>query len=175
MSIRIKEIKAHCHNLNNIRDIIRKLDHRFVGLDHQTDHYYHVPEGRLKLRNGSIEKNLIYYQRRNRKGPKLSRVKLCKIHDPDRLNALLSNALGVKAVVDKEREIYFVGNVKIHLDTVKNLGAFIEIEAIDENELFTDEELQRQCEHLMIMFKINKNDLVSGSYSDMLLKMGTTS
>ena len=34
--------------------------------------------------------------------------------------------------MDKKREIYFIHNVKFHIDNVKNLGTFIEIEAIDE-------------------------------------------
>jgi predicted adenylyl cyclase CyaB len=37
----------------------------------------------------------------------------------------------VLATVDKHREIYFVGNVKFHLDTVEGLGTFVEIESID--------------------------------------------
>lgn len=33
--------------------------------------------------------------------------------------------------MDKLREIYFIENVKFHLDVVKGLGTFGEIEAID--------------------------------------------
>jgi adenylate cyclase class IV len=33
--------------------------------------------------------------------------------------------------VDKKREIYFINNVKFHIDTVDGAGSFIEIEAID--------------------------------------------
>jgi len=31
-------------------------------------------------------------------------------------------------VVNKLREIYFVGNVKIHLDRIRTLGEFVEVE-----------------------------------------------
>jgi len=139
------------------------------------DHYFKIPHGRLKLRIGNIEKNLIHYQRPNRKGPKLSEVKLYPVHEPEKLNALLSSALDTLIIVDKQREIYFVDNVKIHLDRVKDLGTFLEIEAIDEDNRFSDEELLHQCQRLMNILKITSADLIHNSYSDMLLKMQTTS
>ncbi|MDO9549229.1 MAG: CYTH domain-containing protein [Candidatus Marinimicrobia bacterium] len=87
----------------------------------------------------------------------------------------MSAALETLVIFDKQREIYFVDNVKIHLDRVKDLGSFLEIEAIDEDDRFTDEELLQQCRQLMDLFKITANDLISDSYSDTLLKMRTTS
>ena len=50
--------------------------------------------------------------------------------------------------MDKQREIYFIDNVKFHIDDVKELGAFMEIEAIDEQGKFTQAELQQQCRPL---------------------------
>ncbi len=175
MSIRIREIKALCQNHAEARNIILSLNARYIGCDHQIDHYFNVHHGRLKLRDGSIEKHLIHYLRPNRKGPKLSRVKLYPVHEPEKLNTLLSSALDTLVIVDKQREIYFVDNVKIHLDRVKDLGSFLEIEAIDEDDRFSDEELLHQCQHLMNLLKIAPDDLICDSYSDMLLKMRTTS
>ncbi|HFD33211.1 MAG TPA: CYTH domain-containing protein, partial [Gammaproteobacteria bacterium] len=45
----------------------------------------------------------------------------------------LTAALGIFKIVDKQRRIYFIGNVKFHIDEVKGLGSFVEIEAIDED------------------------------------------
>ena len=175
MSVRIREIKAICHNFEDIRDIILTLDARYVGCDHQIDHYFKVRHGRLKLRIGCIEKNLIYYQRPNKKGPKLSRVRLYPAQEPENLDALLSAALETLVIVDKQRDIYFIGNLKIHLDRVKDLGSFLEIEAIDEDNRFSDEELLQQCRQLVDLFNITTDDLISDSYSDLLLKMQTSS
>jgi len=171
MSVRIREIKAVCHNLEDIRDIILTLDARYVGCDHQVDHYFKVRHGRLKLRSGRIENNLIYYQRPNQKGPKLSQVRLYPVQEPEKLDALLSAALETLVIVDKQRDIYFADNLKIHLDRVKDLGSFLEIEAIDEDDRFSDEELLQQCWQMVDHFKITADDLISDSYSDLLLKM----
>ena len=175
MSVRTQEIKALCKNHEEVRNRVLSLNARYLGCDHQIDHYFKIRRGRLKLRNGSIEKNLIHYQRPNRKGPKLSAVKLYPVHEPEKLDALLSSALETLVIVDKQREIYFIANIKIHLDRVKDLGSFLEIEAIDEDNRFSDEELWHQCQRLMDLLKISPGDLIHNSYSDMLLKMQTTS
>jgi adenylate cyclase, class 2 len=76
----------------------------------------------------------------------------------------------VRVVVDKQREIYFLGNVKFHIDTVQRLGNFMEIEARDPDGIISREQLHEQCTHYMCLFGIEQKDLLSESYSDMLLQ-----
>ena len=163
------EIKAKCRNIGAIREILLAENARFVGLDHQIDTYYAVPNGRLKLRQGNIEKALIHYQRANIQGPKESQVKFYRLPKASELSDILQNALGVLTVVDKKREIYFIENVKFHLDQVKGLGEFVEIEAIDETGRYSSDDLQKQCVGYMNQFGIQQHDLISKSYSDMQL------
>jgi len=119
------EIKARCRHPEKIREILEGRQARFVGLDQQVDTYFHVPHGRLKLREGNIENALIHYQRSDQAGPKNSEVQLYR--PGPNLKSILSAALGVKVVVDKRRQIYFIENVKFHLDEVPPLGTFVEI------------------------------------------------
>ncbi len=84
------------------------------------------------------------------------------------LKEVLQNALSELVTVDKKREIYFIGNVKFHLDKVKELGEFIEIEAIGNSEE-ERESLLEQCNYYLKLFNVKDKDLVSVSYSDMLL------
>ncbi len=79
--------------------------------------------------------------------------------------------MGVMVVVDKEREIYFIDNIKIHLDLVKGLGTFLEIEARSEADGLAEETLNRQCRQLMDEFGVRNDDLVSDSYSDLLMEI----
>jgi predicted adenylyl cyclase CyaB len=72
--------------------------------------------------------------------------------------------------VDKHREIFFISNVKFHIDTVKNLGTFMEIEAIDTHGSIGKEKLNEQCAYYSNLFEIKTEDLITVSYSDLLLQ-----
>ncbi len=164
------EIKAKCDNPHMVREVLTKRKARFVGEDHQIDTYFKVPSGRLKLREGNIEKTLIFYQRNNQTGPKKSEVLLYRPEETTALRKVLEASLGILTVVDKKREIYFIDNVKFHIDTVKNLGSFIEIEAIDEKGDISEAILLEQCRYYMTQLGVEEDSLVENSYSDMLLQ-----
>lgn len=169
MAIQIIEIKARCEQQNNVRQFLKENKAVYNGTDHQIDTYFHVPQGRLKLRKGSGENNLIYYKRTDMAGPKNSRVLLYPAGGNSVLGQLLSDALGTLAVVDKKREIYFIDNVKFHIDRVEALGFFIEIEAIDRDGNIGIEKLRQQCDYYLNQLGISDDQLVPVSYSDMLL------
>jgi len=163
------EIKAKCANLDKIRKILKSKGAIFVGKDHQVDTYFVVPKGRLKLREGKIENSLIHYERQDTAGPKQSNVTLFKSSPASSLKEILLKSLRVLVVVDKQREIYFIKNVKFHLDTVKNLGSFVEIEAIDEDGNIGKKKLRKQCQEHLRLLGISDNNLISESYSNLLL------
>ena len=158
-------------NIIEIRAILNDKNARLKGIDHQVDVYFNTSNGRLKLRKGDIENNLIFYDRANNSGPKHSKVNLYKSAPNSNLESVLENAMGIKVVVDKQREIYFIDNVKFHLDVVKDLGTYVEIEAIDEEGIRTNEELLAQCQHYLNLFEIEEEDLIAVSYSDLILEL----
>lgn len=164
------EIKAHCANPHQIRELLRQEKADFKGIDHQVDTYFKANAGRLKLREGLIENHLIHYHRANQAGPKKSDVLLFETQPGSAIKQLLTAALGILVVVDKNREIYYIKNVKFHIDQVKELGSFVEIEAIDRDGSIGEEQLQEQCQHFMTLFHIADSDLVDRSYSDLLLE-----
>lgn len=164
------EIKAKCNDHEKIRSILKSRKADFKGTDHQINTYFKVNNGRLKLREGNIENFLVFYERENKEGPKQSDVILFKSDPNSSLKEILLTSLGALVVVDKQREIYFVENVKFHIDTVKNLGTFMEIEAIDSDGSFSKEKLLEQCQNYLDLFGIPKDDLISVSYSDLLLQ-----
>ena len=103
--------------------------------------------------------------------PYVSCKHLYACQDGEALKATLSAALNVKVVVDKKREIYFIENVKFHLDQVEELGTFVEIEAIDSNGSIGRDKLKEQCDYYLELFKVQEDDLLQNSYSDMLLEL----
>lgn len=163
------EIKARTDRQDEIRRILLAKGADFRGTDHQTDTYFRNERGRLKLRRGNIEHSLIFYRRPDQAGPKPSEVFLYHPEQPgEKLYELLKAAYGVWVEVRKVREIYFIGNVKFHLDTVEGLGHFVEIEAIDAEGSLGEAHIRAQCEHYVQLFAIQPADLLEQSYSDLL-------
>jgi len=163
------EIKARCGDPLFIRNYLLSNNAEYKGTDEQTDTYFNVQQGRLKLREGIIENNLIFYERSDQAGPKNSRFHLVKVQDATGLKEVLKKSIGIKVIVKKRREIYYIKNVKFHLDVISGLGSFVEIEAGNMLADLTQAQLKEQCNNYLREFGIKDEDLVAVSYSDMLL------
>ncbi len=164
------EIKAKCNDPENIRNILTEKKALFKGADNQKDTYFKVTNGRLKMREGNIEYSLIYYDREDISGPKRSDVLYYHPRKEDLVKQQLQKAIGTLVTVNKKREIYYIDNVKFHIDEVDELGSFVEIEAIDKDGNIGAEKLYEQCKEYLLLFQIEDEDLITNSYSDMLMK-----
>lgn len=170
MNIKNFEFKAKVTEVQSFEQKLLTLNPIFKGTDHQIDTYFNVSKGRLKLREGNIENSLINYDRENILGSKESKIILYK-HNPDKaLKEILIHQFGIKVKVDKIRKIYFIDNIKFHFDEVKNLGSFIEVEAIDEHNNFSTQELKNQCDNYFNFFNLSDKNLIDKSYSDLILE-----
>jgi len=163
------EIKARCDEPKLIRKYLKDKNAEFKGVDNQVDTYFNVVNGRLKLREGNIENSLIYYERNDDCRAKESNFQVVRIPDAKTLKDILSKSLGIKIIVEKKREIYFIENVKFHIDEIADLGSFVEIEASDLYRNISKQELQRQCDFYLSELGIKNEDFIPVSYSDMLL------
>ena len=161
------EFKARLNNEQQVRAALKRLDARFIGTDHQIDTYFRVPSGRLKVREGRLENALIFYRRANARRARQASVEMMLLPRRNSLRAILARSLGTLAVVDKRREIYFVKNVKIHLDRVHRLGKFLEVEAISRGG--DVKKIRSQASQFQELFGITAKDIVAESYSDLIL------
>lgn len=164
----IIELKAKLNDLDSARKKLRQVQAKMIGVFHQIDTYYIVPKGRLKLREvaGETDAELIYYERDDVAMPKDSSVFLLKIPQPHTFKEIATKILEVKAVVDKVREIYNLQGTQIHLDKVQNLGYFIEFERVTSKN--TRHQDKSKIEELIGKLKINPEDMVAVSYSDLM-------
>jgi predicted adenylyl cyclase CyaB len=161
------EFKARIKDEQRVRDALKTLNARSIGTDHQVDTYFRVPAGRLKVREGRIENALIFYRRSDARRARQSAVEMMLLPRRNSLRAILARALATLAVVDKRREIYFVKNVKIHLDRVRKLGKFLEVEAISRTG--DVKKIRSQARHFQQLFGVTAKDIVAESYSDLIL------
>ncbi len=163
------EIKAVYSDFDRARAAIRAEGGRFQGIMHQRDVYFNTRHGRLKLRcfeNGTAE--LIAYLRPDERAARASDYELTRVAEADSMERLLAISLGVRAVVEKKRELHLIGPVRVHLDEVAHLGTFLEFEYV----LRGGEEASgaaAELERLKQVFGINEADLLAHSYSDMMI------
>ncbi|MDD5219712.1 MAG: class IV adenylate cyclase, partial [Candidatus Bipolaricaulis sp.] len=94
------EIKARLRDPAAVRARAAGLSDAPAVLLDQEDTFFHIPEGRLKLRtfpDGRGE--LIFYRRPDQAGPKMSEYFIHRTRDSATLRDLLGRACGVRAVV----------------------------------------------------------------------------
>ncbi len=162
------EIKARYGALDRARHIAGQIGARHVVTMQQVDTYFRVPAGRLKLREqepGSDQ--LVFYRRPDQPQPKASDYQVVLVEDAAGMRRLLSDALGALVQVRKRRELWQVDNVRIHLDEVEALGTFIEFEVMVMDR-HAEETCRVQAEELLQAFGIGDEELVSGSYADLI-------
>lgn len=162
------EFKARCARPDEIVQRLVDLGAQHHGRDVQIDVYYQAAKGRLKLRRGELENNVIHYDRTDGPGPKESHVSLVPLGAERVLDDLLDAALDRDIVVTKRRDIFWLDNVKFHLDSVTDLGSFVEVEAIDYDGDRGSDALRAQCQEYMTFLGIRDEELEDRSYSDML-------
>src|SRR5437867_2176966 len=91
------ELKLRCADLAAARQAAERLGARAGGVEVQTDTYFYVPRGRLKLRE--IEcgpATLICYDRADESTARISAYHLVPVADAAAMKALLGDALGVR-------------------------------------------------------------------------------
>lgn len=164
------EIKAHVLNVSLLEqrlfDLVKNIEPIILN---QKDIYYKVNYGRLKLRSVNNKQNeLIFYLRPNQINSKKSKYFRIKIISPYIANTLIKLFVGLKGVVKKERKLFLYENIRIHLDTVEDLGDFIEFEYLIDSS-HTEEMGHERLSRLLDQINIDKKTLCSTSYIDMLM------
>ncbi|TNN47318.1 hypothetical protein EYF80_042498 [Liparis tanakae] len=164
------EIKAKVSDMALFAKKAAELSQSEGSIIRQHDTFFNCSRGRLKLRDFMNESGqLIFYERPDTDGPKLSRYSISPTSDPQSLRTVLSDALGVKGEVRKERRLFLIGQTRVHLDTVEGLGDYMELEVVMRPDQ-TLEDGQRVAEQLMEALSVSEESLVTGAYVDLLLE-----
>lgn len=163
------EVKAR---IGRVEDLLPRAQALAGGaapqLIEQDDTFFHVPQGRLKLRqfaDGSAE--LIHYHRADTTESKASDYVRVPAPDPAALREALTRACGAQGRVRKQRWLLLAGQTRIHLDRVQDLGDFMELEVVLQPGQ-TDEAGTSTAEALMQALGLAGAERLAGSYLDLL-------
>lgn len=166
------EIKVKLNNYDvakwKAESYIHKFKEKHHYFENQRDIYFYKVGGqRLKLRIINDETGyLIYYDRKDTTNKRVSKYLISNTENPIELDKILRKFFNVQLVVTKTREIFTVGNLRIHLDRVQGVGIFLEFEII----YHSLKEAKDLMKELMSYFNIKRKDFVKDSYSDLILK-----
>ena len=162
------EVKAVLKNVGAARDIARRLSGGHPDILHQEDVFFRCETARLKLRIfGPHSGELIRYERSDLPAVRVSKYLIARTNDPEILRTILTETLGTIGVVRKTRELFLVGQTRIHIDKVDRLGDFLELEVVMRPEQ-TEGEGQKIAREFLLEFSIGQADLLAEAYIDLL-------
>lgn len=159
------ELKVKVDSHIKIIELLKSVNAQSKGALNQKDIYYKCNKGLLKLRvqNGSYQ--LIKYIRDENASDRFSNYELLELSGND-AEKYLSDILDVEAIVEKKRDLYIYKNTRIHLDSVKILGEFLELETVVVSD---DQNVQAEFDEVVKILALNLDPQIRCSYRDLIL------
>jgi predicted adenylyl cyclase CyaB len=160
------EYKARLTDANRMLARARELGAELWGDLRQTDTYFLVRRGRLKLREtAGFQAELVYYERLEQDENRPSEYSVSPVSDPVSALEVLGRALTVIGVVRKKRTLVLLDTTRIHFDNVDRLGQFLEIEVpVKDGEQAASERLNS----LLAGMGLSWEDCIRRSYLDLI-------
>lgn len=123
------EIKTKIPSFGKYESILKSKGLKPKAVLDQKDVYYETKKGLLKLRIENGRNSLVKYRRNEKSKDRISNYYVLKIND-NSAEEFFNDIFKKKAVVEKKRILYLYKNTRIHLDKIKTLGKFIELESV---------------------------------------------
>lgn len=170
------EIKAKIDDLNIIKDLLEKLGAKYIGTKKQVDMIFGNPKF-LDENSKIIEGGLVARIRRVDNTSTLEFKEINRLGGGIELESEIPNTeIGAKFLekldfkesftIDKQRQYFEYEGCKVQLDNVKDLGEFIEIEKIIDNELEI-ENARQEC--IKLLEKISPDaTIINEKYGDLI-------
>lgn len=163
------EIKVRVLDLGGIREHAIWLGASHQWTHQQADTYFNVRRGRLKLRETSADEHatLISYSRPDESDSRISHYRLLPVSDAETLRQMLDETLGVQITIRKRRELLLYGATRIHLDEVEELGTFVELETVIDEQ--SPDQAWQEHQQVRNGLGLDSHQRVPVSYSDLML------
>jgi len=123
------ELKIKLKSFDKIIELLKNIKATYVKELKQKDVYYKTPGKLLKLRIENGEPCLIKYNRDEKGENRFSNYKILYFKS-ENVEGFLSDIFKIEMVVQKRRRLYLFDNTRIHLDVVRKLGKFLELETL---------------------------------------------
>ncbi len=121
------ELKIKINDFRKVLKTLSKINVEYKGELRQKDIYFTAESGLLKLRRQNGKHELIYYNRNEKGKKRWSNFEVISLEGKN-IEKTFLNFLPKEAVVEKVRKLFIYKGTRIHLDSVKGLGKFLELE-----------------------------------------------
>ncbi len=134
----------------------------------QVDTFFNAPSGWLKLREAAGCPAELISDRRSvgDSGPRESDYDILRLEEARELSSVLEHSLGILGIVEKQRALWLYRNTRVHLDRVKGLGDFLELETVLAE--IDAGEGTAESEEVISLLELNKELFISVPYLELL-------
>lgn len=159
------EFKAELRDRELAEALLIRSGGMHVAELEQSDTYFRIADGRLRRRQNEGEPpEWVFYQREMTATPKLSTFNIYT--EREAKERFGDRPIPVWVIVNKRREVWVYGPLRIHVDRVVGLGEFLEIEALVTRT--RDKEACRQAvRKLRKLLSITLGEPIAGGYADL--------
>ena len=161
------ELKISVTSHQSLKKILLQIGAESRGILNQKDVYYSVPIGLLKLRIENGNESLIFYDRNEENKNRWSDFEYIKFAN-GKGEKFFNKLFDVEVIVNKKRELFYFDDTRIHLDTVKLLGKFLELETLVIN---GKTDAKKRFEKIKNLLKLEETKQIRKSYRDLLMDM----
>jgi len=158
------ELKIKIDSFGPLIEKLKSINAKQDSVLLQKDIYYKTHNGLLKLRIENGLKTLIFYIRDEVSKNRWSDFNLLNIED-NNAEQFLSKLFEVEEVVEKKRKLFWFNNTRIHLDEVKELGNFLELETLVIN---GNTEAENRFDEIVYLLNLDLSKQIKKSYKNLI-------
>ena len=162
------EVKIKLESFKETKKVLKKIGAIFTATLNQKDIYYKNSNGLLKLRIENGIESLIHYKRNENSKNRWSNYRLLKFKDGN-AEKFFSTIFKIETIVEKKRLLYMYRNTRIHLDRIKYLGNYIELETLVLN---GQADAKKRFKEISELLNLNMKGQIRKSNRDLMLEKG---
>ena len=159
------ELKVKIDSHNDVKRILKNIKAEFIKTLDQKDIYYKTGNGLLKLRIENGKQSIIKYLRNEKEKDRFSNYEVLHFSsgDPEKF---FKDLFLIETVVEKKRNLFMYDNTRVHLDDVKGLGTFLELETLVINGKV---DAKKRFKTIVGLLKLSKYNEIRKSYRDLMM------
>ena len=159
------ELKIKVKNLKEFKKKLKQIRAEYKGILNQKDIYYKTQAGLLKLRRENKLYQLIKYNRNESGENRWSNFEILKIKGAN-IEKYFADIFEVETIVEKRRYLYLFRGTRIHLDSVKNLGGFLELETLVNK---GESDARKRFDEIINLLSLDKTQEIRTSYRNLMI------